>query len=85
MSYFSTTLTPEQLSSIPVGSPPDGVRPNFGDAPNNNTPFYVVCSLFLAIMLCFYVNRIYTKIYIVQKYSWDDGNLRLYWATNGSS
>ena len=78
MSSILTELTPEQLSSTPVESPPDGVQPNYGDAENNNTPMYVVCSVFLAIMLCFYVNRIYTKIYIVQRYSWDDGKPRLY-------
>ena len=80
-----TELTPEQFSSTPAGSPPNGVQPNFGEAANHNTPMYVVCSLFLTIMLCFYVNRIYTKIYIVRRWSWDDGKPRLYWATNGLS
>ena len=77
MSSGLAELTPEQLSSTPAGSPPNDVQPIFGDAENNNTPMYVVCSLFLTIMLCFYVNRIYTKIYIVRKYSWDDGKPRL--------
>ena len=67
-----TELTPELLSSTPLASPPDAVQSNFGDAANRNISVYVVCSVFLAIMLCFYVNRIYTKIYIVRRYSWDD-------------
>ena len=78
MSSTLTELTPEQLSSTPAGSPPNGVQPNFGDAANNNTPLYVVCSLFLSIMLGFYVNRIYTKIHIVRGYSLDDGKSQLY-------
>ena len=78
MSSILTELTPEELASTPAGSPPSGVQPNFGDAANNNTPLYVVCSFFLAIMLCFYVNRIYTKIHIVRGYSWDDGKSQLY-------
>ena len=83
MSSFLTDLTPQQLSSMPLQPPPNGVQSNFGDAENNNTPMYVVCSLFLAIMLCFFVNRIYTKIYIVRKFSWDDGKSRTYGIANG--
>ena len=75
-------LTPEQLSSTPLRLPPDGVQSNFGDAENNNTPMYVVCSLFLAITLCFFANRIYTKFCIVRSYSWDDGKPQPHGETN---
>ena len=85
MSSLLAELTPEQLSSTPLRPPPNGVQSNFGDAENNNTPQYVVCSLFLAIMLCFFINRIYTKYYIVQRYSWDDGKSRSYGMTRESS
>ena len=78
-------LTPAQLSSTPVQPPPSGVQSNFVDAENNKTPLYVACSLFLAIMLCFFLNRIYTKHYIVQRYQWDDGESRLYDMTRESS
>ncbi len=84
MSSLSSLLeqTPEQLSSIPLQPPPDGMQPNFGDAETNSTPMYVVCSLFLAIMLCFFVNRIYTKSCIVRSYSWDDGKPQPHGETN---
>ena len=65
-------LTMQELSIIPVRMPPNGVKSNFGDAPNNNKPMFAVTSPFLVIMALFFLNRMYTKSCIVRKYSWDD-------------
>ena len=81
MSSASTELTPAQLSSTPIYPPPKGVQSNFGDAENNNKPMYGVSSLFFAITICFFMNRIYTKSCIVRRFSWDDRRLHTYWVT----
>ena len=75
MSSILATLTPAELASYPLQAPPTGVHSNFGEAENNNKPMFVVLSVFLAIMMMFFSNRIYTKSCIVRRYSWDDGKL----------
>ncbi|KAM0802497.1 hypothetical protein BDR22DRAFT_102870 [Usnea florida] len=72
MSSTPAELNPAQLSSTPIQPPPKGVQSNFGDAENNNKPMFGVSSLFLAITIGFFINRIYTKSYIVRRLSWDD-------------
>lgn len=61
-------LTPEQLrllSNISVIQPPAGVKPNLVDPTNHNTPLSVGTSLLFVLF------QVYTKIYIVRKFSWD--------------
>ncbi|KAL8719987.1 MAG: hypothetical protein Q9225_003079 [Loekoesia sp. 1 TL-2023] len=65
-------LTPQQLAEYPIRPPPSGVLSNFGDAADRNAPFFVVDTIFLVIMVVFFLNRIYTKQFIVKKFSWDD-------------
>ena len=75
MSYDLSELTPQELAfltSYPILPPPAGVQPNFGYAKNRNLPFFVVDSILLGVMATFFLNRVYTKSFIVRKYSWDD-------------
>ena len=75
MSSDLAQLTPQQLSSYPLLSPPEGIRPNFGNAENRNEPIFVVDGIFLTFMALFFLNRMYTKRFIVKRFSWDDSKL----------
>lgn len=70
---LKATLTPAQLSTYPIHAPPDGVQSNFSTtAENNNKPMIIITSFVLAFTLIFYSNRMYTKAFIVRRFSWDD-------------
>lgn len=72
MSLVIGKVTPQEFAKYPLLPPPKGVRSDFENAPNRNASVFVVDSIALAIMVAFFLNRIYTKHFIVRKYSWDD-------------
>lgn len=75
MSFDLAKLTPQQLASLsdyPTLQPPAGVKSNFANPQSQNVPLFVVTSLLLGTMGAFVLNRVYTKMFIVRKYSWDD-------------
>lgn len=70
-----TGLTPESLdvlSNYSVIQPPAGISSDFLNPKTQNQPLLGVTSLLLGIMGIFFLNRVYTKSFIVRKYSWDD-------------
>jgi hypothetical protein len=69
------SLPPSALQQLPALSPPDSVVPNFEDPPDKGSGLYVTAGVFYALMILFFVKRIYTKAVIVKKASWDDGKL----------
>ena len=78
MSYDISKLTPQELAALsnyPMLPPPVGIQSNFANAKSQDLPFLVVDSLLLGIMGVFFLNRIYTKTFIIRKYSWDDRKL----------
>lgn len=56
----------------PAGVPPPGVIPNLQQPSSPAAVFFVEGSILLVIMLVFLGFRVYTKVCIVQKASWDD-------------
>ena len=68
-------LPPELLNSIPALAPPDGVVSDFDHPESRGHIFVIVATLLLALMVVFFVNRIYTKVLIVRHFSWDDCEL----------
>ncbi|MCJ1285460.1 hypothetical protein MMC26_004800 [Xylographa opegraphella] len=72
---FVSSLTPEELnalSSVPALAPPPGVESQFVDPQNQTLSFLLVTSILFGVMTIFFVNRIYTKAFIIRKYTWDD-------------
>jgi len=70
-------LTPEQLeafSSVPALSAPPGVRSSFVNPENQNQVFYIVTSILFGLMVILFLNRVYSKLFMIRKYSWDDCN-----------
>lgn len=75
MSSISTVLSSgslDVLSKYPLMQPPAGVESNFSNPKNQNRQFLIVSSILLGIMGLFFLNRLYTKIFILGKYFWDD-------------
>lgn len=68
-------LTPQELqllSNYPVLAPPEGMLSDFANPPNHGKPQIVVTSLLLCIAAIFVLNRVYTKTFIIRKYTLDD-------------
>ena len=65
-------LSPAQLSQMPSTSPPPGSIVDF-DGPNPlETTIVTVTSVFMGLAFLFVAIRLYTKINISGKGSWDD-------------
>ncbi|KAI9659176.1 MAG: hypothetical protein M1831_003758 [Alyxoria varia] len=65
-------LPPSVLAQYPAMPPPPGVIPDL-TSPNHRGPELVVCgTVFLAVALLAFTCRVYAKVRIVHKYSWDD-------------
>lgn len=69
---FLLSLPPDVLKSLPALQPPAGVQSNFVGPVNKCSQFQVVATFLLCLMTCFYVIRVYTKLYIIRKAGWDD-------------
>lgn len=72
------------LSNSPAIQPPAGVESNFSNPENRNPLLLVVTSLLFGIMGIFFLIRVYTKSFIVRKYSWDDCKSNLFIAMTGN-
>lgn len=59
-------------SDQPFLPPPPGTVPNFTQPDTIGRTLTVTCSIFLVIMAAFVMVRIYTKIWIIRKPTWDD-------------
>ncbi|PQE12570.1 integral membrane protein [Rutstroemia sp. NJR-2017a BBW] len=79
MSSISSSLTnapPDvllMLNSTPAIPPPDGVSPNFEHPQSRGQLQITVTSVILSIMLLFFINRVYVKVFLIKKARWDDG------------
>ncbi|MCJ1382008.1 hypothetical protein MMC17_005120 [Xylographa soralifera] len=72
---FVSSLTPEELnalSHVPALAPPPGIESNFVNPQNQSLSFLLVTSTLFGVMTIFFINRIYTKVLIIRKYTWDD-------------
>ncbi|MCJ1437582.1 hypothetical protein MMC27_006969 [Xylographa pallens] len=70
-----SSLTPEELnalSNVPALAPPPGIESDFINPQNQSLSFLLVTSILFGIMTIFFLNRIYTKAFIIRKYTWDD-------------
>ncbi|KAL8937600.1 MAG: hypothetical protein Q9216_004340 [Gyalolechia sp. 2 TL-2023] len=65
-------LTPTQLQTLPAGVPPPGMQPNFVDPPTLVPAVLGVGASFLALALFCFSIRVWTKVTINKRLSWDD-------------
>ena len=67
-----TPREPKHASNQPLIPPPPGVTSNFTNPPDHGRLEIVMTSLLLGVTTCFLLSRVYMKVYIVKKYTWDD-------------
>jgi hypothetical protein len=63
------------LSQMPAMRAPDGIESNLINPVNIGYRQTIATSVLLAVMMLFVMNRVYVKIWLVRKVSWDDGML----------
>jgi hypothetical protein len=68
-------LPPQALMQIPGEAPPPGVVPNFVN-PTTNVPLILGLSyFFFALASICYLLRIWTRVFVVKRWQWDDCEL----------
>lgn len=75
-----TTISPGKLAAIPPSvldtisalQPPVGVESNFVDPEDRGYVLNSVATVLFCIMVFFFANRVYTRLFIVRKLGWDD-------------
>ena len=61
-----------ELMTIPAGTPPPGIKPDFADPPTR-VPVILGVSITFFVLAIFCVSiRIYTKLAVVKNWKWDD-------------
>ena len=75
-------MDPALLANFPLTPPPQGVVSNFTD-PETRAPviiaFIAIC---LALTWPVFLLRLYSKIFVVGKFSWDDGKYQAFHNTS---
>lgn len=71
-----------QLAEMPLASPPPGIVSNFSNPPTMGTPFILCGGVLLPIVFIFFVVRIYTRVRIMRRPAWDDGELAVVTCTS---
>lgn len=63
------------LATMPSIPPPNGIVPNFLN-PYTRAPTQVIpTSIILGLVVVFFCNRVYVKLWLQKRLSWDDGTL----------
>ncbi len=65
------------LAMTPVKMPPEGVTSDFVNPPTRAALHVWTTSVFLAIALIMYANRVYVKMRLMRAWTWDDGGFSL--------
>ncbi|KAJ4993292.1 hypothetical protein SVAN01_01267 [Stagonosporopsis vannaccii] len=65
------------LAKTPVMTPPAGITPNFVDPPTRAALQIWTISVFFAIAVIIYANRLYVKAKMMKSWSWDDVTLAI--------
>lgn len=65
-------IPPSVLNTLPALQPPAGVESNFVDPENKGYVQISVATVLFSLMVCLFANRVYTKLFIIRKVSWDD-------------
>lgn len=66
------SIPPALLGTIPAAPPPQGITPDFVDPPSRSNLLLGLTSTFLGLAVISYVIRMYAKITIFRKVTWDD-------------
>lgn len=56
----------------PLAIPPPGQSSNFNDLGSRGPAVVVVCCIFMSLMWPIFLSRIYSKLFILRSFGWDD-------------
>ncbi|KAL9134457.1 MAG: hypothetical protein Q9175_004359 [Cornicularia normoerica] len=81
------TLSPSELAKLPLSvlnalpalPPPVGVESNFVNPEDRGYVLNSVATVLFCLMVCFFANRVYTRLFIIRKMGWDDCNVVHAW------
>ncbi|KAF4624108.1 hypothetical protein G7Y89_g14065 [Cudoniella acicularis] len=62
----------DQMHSLPLTAPPEGVVSNFVNPDSNGYILVNVTSVFLIFQILFFIARIYTRAFVARRLRWDD-------------
>lgn len=65
-------MSPSVLDALPALQPPAGVQSNFVNPEDRGYVLVSVATVIICIMICFFANRVYTRLFIVRKLGRDD-------------
>ena len=65
-------IPPSILDTYPALAPPAGVEPNFVNPEDRGYILNSVATVLFCLMVCLFANRIYTRLFIIRKFAWDD-------------
>ena len=65
-------IPPDILDTLPGLQPPAGVESNFVNPKDRGYIQISVSTVLFCLMVCLFANRVYTKLFIIRKASWDD-------------
>ena len=63
------------LATYPSIAPPNGITPNFVNPYTRGPEQIEVTSVILGLVIIFFINRCYVKLWLMKKVSWDDATL----------
>ena len=61
------------IQDDPVVAPPPGVVPNLTNPASRASEIYVAAGVCLPLIVSFAAMRLYAKVAILKKWTWDDG------------
>lgn len=65
----------ELLANTSVIHPPEDITSNFVDPETRTVLLVSSASALLGLAMLFYINRIYVKLWLMRRVTWDDGKL----------
>lgn len=66
------------LEKLPALNPPPGLTSNLVNPPDKGPAVAAVASVFAGLAFALVLVRIYSKCFIFQKWTWDDGEFQAY-------
>lgn len=61
------------FQNFPLQPPPPGQTSNFNNPESRGPAIITVCSVFVGIMWPILVLRLYSKVWVIRSFGWDDG------------
>ena len=68
--------SPAELSAyenFPLQPPPPGQISNFENPESRGPAIVILCSVFIGIMWPIFILRLYSKVWVIRRFGWDDG------------